>query len=128
MSNRTPIQSIAALVGVVFLLVGVLGFVPGITTDDKLFGVFEVSILHDIVHLLLGAAGLALARTADGARTFLVGAGVAYLVLWLLGVVGAGDWIPVNTADNWLHLLVGIGILGLGFVTGRATAPAAATS
>ena len=134
MTNRTPVQSTAALVGVVFLLVGVLGFIPGITTHysdlsfaghdsgAKLLGLFQVSILHNIVHLLFGAVGLALARTADGARTFLIGGGVVYLVLWLLGVVSAGGWIPVNTADNWLHLLLGIGMLGLGFVTGRETA------
>ena len=134
MSNRAPVQAIAMLVGVVFLLVGVLGFIPGITTHygdlsfaghgsgAKLLGIFQVSILHNIVHLLFGVVGLALAKTADGARTFLIGGGVVYLALWLLGVVSAGDWIPVNTADNWLHLLLGIGMLGLGFVAGSATA------
>jgi hypothetical protein len=140
MRDRTPIQSIAALVGVVFLLVGVLGFIPGITTHygdlsfaghdsgAKLLGIFQVSILHNIVHLLFGVVGLALAKTADGARNFLVGGGAVYLVLWLLGVVGAGDWIPSNTADNWLHFVLGLGMIGLGFVASRGTMRRTATA
>jgi len=130
--DRTPIQSLAALVGVVFLLVGVLGFIPGITTHygdlsfaghdsgAKLLGIFQVSILHNIVHLLFGIVGIALAKTVSGARNFLIGGGAVYLALWLLGIVGAGDWIPSNTADNWLHFVLGIGMIGLGFVAGRA--------
>ena len=101
----------------VFLLVGILGFVPGITTHygdlasqamtraRSCSGIFQVSILHNIVHLLFGVAGLVLAKTAEGARTYLIGGGVVYLVLWLIGVIGGGDWIPANTADNWLHLV-----------------------
>ena len=133
MRAHTPIQSLAALAGVVFLVVGVLGFVPGITTHygdmsfaghgsgAKLLGIFQVSILHNLVHLSFGLVGLALAKTADGARSFLTGGGVVYLALWVLGVVGAGDWIPANTADNWLHFALGIGLLGLGFAAGRST-------
>jgi hypothetical protein len=113
-------------VGVGFLLLGILGFVPGVTTHAndlnfvghdsgaKLLGSFQVSILHNLVHLLFGIVGIALAKTADGARTFLAGGGAVYLALWVLGVVGGGDWIPVNTADNWLHLALGIGMLALG--------------
>jgi hypothetical protein len=132
MRDRTPIQAVAALAGVVFLLVGVLGFIPGITTHysdlsfaghesgAKLLGSFQVSILHNIVHLLVGVVGLGLAKTVDGARSFLTGCGVVYLALWVLGAVG-GDWIPVNTADNWLHFALGIGMITLGFVTDRRT-------
>ncbi len=131
MRDRTPVQSVAALVGIVFLVVGVLGFIPGITTHyhdlsfaghdsgAKLLGVFQVSVLHNIVHLLFGVVGLALAKTAAGARNFLIGGGVVYLALWVLGIIGAGDWIPANTADNWLHFALGIGMLALGFVTSR---------
>ncbi len=120
------------------LVVGILGFVPGVTThyDDlsfaghgsgaKLLGTFQVSILHNLVHVLFGIAGLALARTADGARTFLVGGGIAYLGLWFVGVVGAGRWLPANTADNWLHFLLGIGLIGLGSAAGRTRADALA--
>ena len=132
MRVRTSVQSLAALVGVVFLLVGILGFVPGITTHygdlsfaghgsgAKLLGVFQVSILHNVVHLLFGIVGLVLAKTADGARTFLVGGGAVYLVLWVVGLIGAGDWIPVNTADNWLHFALGAGMVVLGIVASRA--------
>jgi hypothetical protein len=131
MRDRTSVQSLAALVGAVFLAVGVLGFIPGITTHygdmtfagsdsgAKLLGVFQVSVLHNLVHVLYGIAGLALARTWEGARTFLIGGGVIYLGLWLLGIIGAGDWIPVNTADNWLHFVLGLGMVVIGFATTR---------
>ena len=140
MRDRTPVQSVAMIVGATFLLVGVLGFIPGITTnygdmsfaghdsDAQLLGIFQVSILHNIVHLLFGIVGLALAKSAEGARTFLIGGGVVYLVLWLLGIVGGGDWIPVNTADNWLHLVLGVAMIGLGFVTSRDVRRTTATA
>ncbi len=132
MNDRTPVQNVARLVGIVFLLVGILGFVPGVTTelydgldfagDDseaELLGLFQVSVLHNIVHLLFGVAGLALAGTASGARTFLIGGGAIYLVLWLLGLVGGLDWLPTNTADHWLHLVLGVGMIGLGVALTR---------
>ena len=140
--RRTPRQLLAAIVGVVFLLVGVLGFIPGVTTHYDmltfaghhsgalLLGVFAVSILHNIVHLAFGVAGLALARTASGARAFLVGGGVVYLVLWLYGLVidhgSAANFVPVNTADNWLHLGLGVGMIALGLIPlGAARGPVA---
>jgi hypothetical protein len=130
--DRAPVQNVARLVGIVFLLVGIAGFIPGVTTnlyeglefagDDgtaELLGLFEVSVLHNIVHGLFGIAGLALAATASGARTYLVGGGAIYLVLFLLGIVGGGDWVPLNDADNWLHLVLGAGMIGLGVITTR---------
>jgi hypothetical protein len=141
MRDRTPIQSLAALVGVVFLLVGILGFVPGITThysdlsfaghdsNAKLLGIFQTSILHNIVHLAFGI-GILMAKTVEGARTYLIGGGVVYLVVWLIGLIGGLDWLPVNTADNWLHLVLGAGMVALGFVTsrGRNTTTTASTA
>jgi hypothetical protein len=125
--------------GAVFVLVGVLGFVPGITTnydtlsfaghhsDAQLLGLFDVSGLHNAVHLLFGVLGLALAGTFNGARAFLIGGGVVYLALWLYGLVvdhdSAANFVPVNTADNWLHLGLAIGMLALGLALGRVTAP-----
>lgn len=130
--DRTPVQNVARLVGIVFLLVGIAGFIPGLTTDlyeglefagdegtSELLGLFQVSVLHNIVHGLFGLAGLALAATASGARTYLIGGGAIYVGLFVLGLLGGGDWIPVDDADNWLHLLLGAGMIGLGVVTTR---------
>ena len=125
------------VVGAVFLLVGIAGFIPGITTglyddlkfaghesDAKLLGVFEVSVLHNIVHLLFGVAGLAMARRSDTAVTYLVGGGAIYFVLFLYGLFVAdkttsANFVPVNDADNWLHLLLAIGMVALGLAARR---------
>ena len=48
-----------------------------------------------------------------------IGGGAIYVVLWLLGLLGGADWIPSNSADDWLHLLLGIGLIGLGVVLTR---------
>jgi hypothetical protein len=131
MTRRAPAQTFALLLGAVFVAVGVLGFVPGITTDygemtfagdgstSQLLGVFQVSILHNIVHLLFGVAGLRLGRTREGARTYLVGGGIAYLLLWLLGLADGADWIPVDDADDWLHLGLGVAMIAAGLLTAR---------
>ncbi|MCU1588342.1 MAG: hypothetical protein JWN31_1835, partial [Frankiales bacterium] len=133
--DRSPVQLAALVVGATFLLVGVLGFLPGVTTNydslggagtdstAKLLGIFQVSVLHNVVHLLFGIAGLALARTAAGARSFLIGGGVIYLALWVYGLVidkaSNANFVPFNTADNWLHFVLGLGMLGLGFALAR---------
>jgi hypothetical protein len=127
MSNT---QKGAAAVGAVFLLVGILGFIPGITTDygemqfagheseAKLLGLFQVSILHNLVHVAFGLAGLAMARALSTARTFLVAGGVIYLALWIFGLVidkdEAINFVPLNTADDWLHFALGAGMVALG--------------
>jgi hypothetical protein len=140
--SQSLVNTAALLVGVVFLLVGILGFVPGVTTHygdlqfmghdsgSKLLGVFQVSILHNIVHLLFGVAGIAAGRASGAAaRGYLVGGGVIYLVLWVYGlVIGMGskaNFVPVNNADNWLHLLLGIAMIALGIVLGRSAASTA---
>jgi hypothetical protein len=128
-------RTAAMVVGAVFLLVGVLGFVPGVTTsydslsfaghmsDAKLLGVFQVSVLHNIVHLLFGVAGLAMARTAAGARNYLIGGGVIYAVLWLYGLIIAdsvpANFVPMNMADDWLHFVLAVGMIALGVLLSR---------
>ncbi|WP_219420256.1 DUF4383 domain-containing protein [Pseudonocardia nigra] len=133
--TRYPVQIAAAVYGVVFLLFGILGFVPGITTNyDQLqfaghesnallLGLFAVSVLHNIVHLLFGVAGLAMSRTASAARMFLIGGGIIYAVLWIYGLIiardSAANFVPLNTGDNWLHLVLAVTMIGLGVLLGR---------
>ncbi|MFI2367632.1 DUF4383 domain-containing protein [Streptomyces sp. NPDC018833] len=133
--TRSPVQQAAMLVGAVFLLVGILGFIPGVTTNygamefaehhsqAKLLGLFQVSILHNVVHLLFGIAGLAMARAAATARTFLIGGGVIYLALWLYGLIidkdSAANFVPLNTAADWLHFVLGAGMIALGALLAR---------
>jgi len=131
----TTLQKAARAVGAVFLLVGILGFIPGITqnmgdmtfagyqSDAFLLGIFEVSVLHNLVHLLFGVAGLVMSRTWSGARNYLIGGGAIYLVLFIYGLLvpleSSANFVPVNTADDILHLLLGVAMLGLGLALSR---------
>lgn len=124
-------------VGAVFLLVGILGFIPGITTNydtmqfaghesqAKLFGIFQVSVLHNIVHLVFGVLGLALGRSPGTAKAFLVWGGAAYLLFWVYGLIvdktHSANFVPFNRADDWLHFLLGVGMIALGLLTTRGT-------
>src|SRR4051794_15356204 len=142
-TNTHPVRTAAMVVAAVFLLVGVAGFIPGVTTDydgmafaghestAMLLGVFHVSVLHNIVHLLFGVVGLIMARTAAGAAGFLIGGGAVYLVLWIYGLVvdfdSSANFVPLNTADNWLHLLLAVGMIGSGLALRRAPARGRAT-
>ncbi|MET0843470.1 MAG: DUF4383 domain-containing protein [Mycetocola sp.] len=138
-ARRAPVQLASLVFGIVFLVVGVLGFIPGATTNYEallfagsgsgalLIGVFQVSILHNIVHVLFGIAGVLFARTFMGARNFLIWGGVVYFVLWLYGLFTAGgttpaNFVPLNNADNWLHLVLAIAMVALGFLLGRRDA------
>ena len=133
--TATPVQTAALVVGAVFLLVGILGFIPGVTTDygqlsgtghhseALLLGIFQVSILHNIVHLLFGVLGLAAARAAATARSFLIIGGAIYLVLWIYGLIidkdSSANFVPVNSADDWLHFVLGVGMIALGVLLTR---------
>lgn len=135
MGAMQPIQIAAGIVGIVFLLVGLLGFVPGVTSnfDDidfvgheseaELLGLFRVNILHNIVHLLFGVAGVVAARAIVWSKNFLVYGGVVYLVLWVYGLVidldSEANFVSLNTADNWLHFGLGVAMIGVGLLIPR---------
>lgn len=136
MTSRTPVQMAALAVSAVFALVGIAGFIPGLTTNydtmsfaghesqAMLLGIFAVSVLHNIVHLAFGVVGFLMARTVNGAYWYLVGGGAVYLLLWLYGLLidhdSSANFVPVNNADNWLHLILGIGMAGLGLALRRS--------
>ena len=140
MRDRSLAQTLALVFGIAFLGAGILGFIPGITTNlgdikfagndspSELLGIFQVSILHNIVHLLFGIAGIALSRTWENARTYLLGAGVIYIVLFVYGLIVSessdANFVPINNADDVLHLALGIGLLASWFVSKSADEPA----
>jgi hypothetical protein len=126
------LQSAALLFGLAFLAVGVAGFIPGLTEnlDDielaghesgaELLGVFQVSVLHNVVHILFGLAGMAAARRWTWARTYLIAGGISYLGLLAYGLLVDHDadanFVPLDDADNWLHLGLGVAMLGVGLL------------
>ncbi|MGO2015402.1 MAG: DUF4383 domain-containing protein [Brevibacterium aurantiacum] len=140
-TTRTSVQLVSGLFGAVFLLVGILGFVPGITQDldtimfaghhsqAALLGIFQVSVLHNIVHLLFGIVGLLGLRSRGLAKTYLIVGGIVYAVLWIYGLVvpmeSMGNFVPLNTADNWLHFVLAVAMVTTGIVFGRKANAAA---
>lgn len=138
---RTSVQLVSGIFGAVFLLVGILGFVPGITQDldtimfaghhsqAVLLGIFQVSVLHNVVHLLFGIVGLLGLRSRGLARAFLIVGGIVYAVLWIYGLVvpmeSMGNFVPLNTADNWLHFVLAVAMVTTGIVFGRKSHAAA---
>lgn len=134
-STRSAVQIVAAIFGAVFLLVGILGFVPGITqnyetlmfaghhSEATLLGIFQVSVLHNIVHLLFGIVGLVALRSRALAKGYLIVGGIIYAVLWIYGLVvpmeSMGNFVPLNTADNWLHFVLSVAMIGAGVFLGR---------
>ena len=111
----------AALVfAVIFLLIGILGFVPAATPDGMLLGVFHVNAAHNVVHLLSGAVALWAGLTsAANARLYFRIFGIVYGLVAVLGfVVGEGLLLGIitnNAADTWLHVAIAVVSLVLGF-------------
>ena len=124
------VQGAALLVAAAFLLMAIAGFIPGLTTRGELFGVFKVSLLHNVLHLAFGVVGLLLARTFARARAYLIGGGLIYLGLWIYGLLvesgGPRNILPLNNADNWLHLTIGVVMTLLGVTLAGSRIPTGA--
>ena len=134
MTDRyTPAQIYALALGATLLLVGLLGFIAeaafdtGSNVNGSNLIIFEVNGWHNLVHIASGLLGLALWRNAAAARTFALGFGAVYLLVTLWGFVDGNDvlgLIPVNAADNVLHLLIGAAGVAAGLASAdRSRAP-----
>jgi len=130
-------ESLAGLFGLAFVVVGVAGFIPGVVehyeelgwwkngSSAQLLGVFQVSIMLNLLHIGFGTLGLLLARTTATARAYLSGGGAAYLALGAYGLLidrtGDANVIPVDRADDWLHLGVGVAMIYAGLAAALPT-------
>jgi hypothetical protein len=134
--GMTTPQVLALVVGAVYTVVGVVGFV--ITGFDDFFGHtgddllgFMINPFHNVVHLLIGVAGIALARTLAGARSFgwllAVGYGAAF-VYGLFAVGESWDFLNLNWADNWLHLVSALVGLVIALIPARSATHGRTTS
>jgi hypothetical protein len=132
--ERSPAQVYALVIGGTLVVAGIVGFFYNAsfgsgngTSRDAVLGILDVNGWHNVVHIASGAIGLLLARSYGGSRGYAIGLGAVYLLVALLGFL-AGDGgeifnlIPVNTEDNFLHLLIGIAGVGAGVAT-PATLP-----
>ncbi len=141
--TRSPAQTLALVFGLTFLVVAIAGFIPGVTTpfehlevagtdsEAELLGIFRVSVLQNIVHLLFGVGILAAARESWSV-TYLLGGGVAYLLVaaygFLVDLDSDANFLPVNGADNLLHTALAVGLLGAGLVGLSASRKRAVTT
>src|SRR5438876_414948 len=115
-------KSLGMLFGLVFLAVGILGFVPGVTKDDMLLGIFMVNATHSVVHIVSGAIFLFASMSGAGAaRLWFQIFGLVYAVVAVMGfVVGDGmifNLISNNRNDTYLHVVLALAMLAIGFLS-----------
>jgi len=131
------------VLGIVFLLIGIAGFIPGLlqtpehaadvaVTESfgRLMGLFPVNALHNIVHIIFGIWGIAAYRSYSGARGYSRAVAIIYAVLAIMGIIPGLNTtfglIPLYGHDIWLHALIAIAAAYFGFVAtdrevGRST-------
>lgn len=136
--RTSPNRLVATIFGAVYLLVGLLGFAytGGVgfvaTSGGLILGIFEVNPLHNVAHLLIGAALLIAGLTrAAAAKAVNITIGAVYLLLGIVGffLVGTGaNILALNTPDHFLHLVSAIVLLGVGLGAERTVRASSATA
>jgi hypothetical protein len=126
------VRTLGIMMGIAFLLGGILGFVPGVTKDGMYFGIFMVNTAHNIVHIASGAIFLiASLMGAGAARLWFQIFGTVYGGVAVMGfIVGDGmifGLISNNQYDAWGHAALALVMLLIGFATSKKTTAAATT-
>ncbi len=128
MGKRPIVQTVALLFGAIYLAVGIIGFLPFLggsvtMTNSKLLGLFNINLLHNVVHLVIGIAGLAAAASLANSRTFCQVVGVILLLLGVLGVFVANPLglLYIGGLDIPLHLVTGAVLAYFGFAATVST-------
>lgn len=135
------VTTFALIYGILFLGIGILGFVPGMTHMHEgapeltvegpghgyLLGLFHVNVLHNLVHVIFGIWGLASFRSFSASRMYGRGVGIIYLIFTVFGLVPGLNTlfglVPLHGNVVWLHFLLGAIAAFFGFapVTGETT-------
>ncbi len=119
-------KSVAILIGLVFVAVGILGFIDNPIVGDSPDAIFHADTVHNIVHIVSGVLILFIALAAPtAARGFLIAFGLIYLIIGIIGLTSIGTegmgkilgFLHVNGADNYLHVGLGLVILLMGFMS-----------
>ena len=128
MGNRSTMQRVALIFGAIYLAVGILGFLPFLggsvtMTNSKLLGLFNINLLHNLVHVVIGIAGLAAAASLANSRRFCQVVGVVLLLLGVLGVFVANPLglLYIGELDVPLHLVSGAVLAYFGFAAPVST-------
>jgi hypothetical protein len=128
MGHRSMLQTVALVFGAIYLAAGILGFLPFLggsatMTNSALFGLFDINLLHNLVHAVIGIAGLAAAASVANSRTFCQVVGVLLLLLGVLGVFVANPLglLYIGGLDIALHLVSGAVLAYFGFAATVST-------
>jgi hypothetical protein len=133
-SMNTTIQKLAAVFGVVFIIIAIMGFLTSTgmsmqpadpATAAKVLGYFPVNLLHNIVHLLFGLWALVASRSWGGSKQFFVSGGTIYLVLTIVGFLSPTGFgiVPLGGADIGLHCVLAIVMLAIGLSSRQVASP-----
>src|SRR5438477_10514415 len=116
------LRNFALIYGILFLLVGIMGFIPGINQmhgsdprltvnsfNGMLLGMFHVNLLHNLIHVIFGIWGIAAYSSLAGSRIYAQSVAVIYFLFVIMGLIPALNvvfgLVPIHGNDVWLHLL-----------------------